>query len=152
MKMEKENRQRQHYDTIHKDYTDHYFDESSLEYRRRFILPRLIGGFDLNGIRVADLACGSGHNSLLLKEMFPKIKLEGFDISETACTDYRVNVGALAHRVDLTAETENLRIFDAAVVVGGLHHCVSGLTAAIHNIASMLRPGGLLFLVEPNSR
>jgi hypothetical protein len=37
-------------------------------------------------------------------------------------------------------------------VVGGLHHTVVDLPAAIKNTAALVRPGGFLFMMEPNSR
>src|ERR1043165_8421722 len=97
-----ENPQIQHYASIHESYGAHYYDASSMAYRRTFFFEPLLAGIDLSGRRVADVASGSGYNSLILREMFPTIRLEGFDISETACADYTRLLGAPAHQVDLT--------------------------------------------------
>jgi SAM-dependent methyltransferase len=43
------------------------------------------------------------------------------------------------------------RQFDAAVVIGGLHHCVVDLAAAIDNLAALLKPGGTLLMMEPSA-
>ena len=56
-------RQKQHYEAIHTNYEDHYYDAQSMAYRERFYYDPLFEGLDLNGCRVADLASGSGHNS-----------------------------------------------------------------------------------------
>jgi hypothetical protein len=38
----------------------------------------------------------------------------------------------------------------AAIIMGGLHHCVANLPQTLATISSMLRPGGLLLMSEPN--
>jgi len=60
-------------------------------------------------------------------------------------------VGCPAFEVDLTTGYEGGETFDVAIVMGGLHHCVSDLPRALATIAGMLRPGGLLLMFEPNS-
>jgi SAM-dependent methyltransferase len=147
-----ENPQQRHYEAIHDEYTAHYFDATSIAYRRRFLLAPLLQGIDLSHKRVAELACGSGYNSVLLKQMFPGISLEGFDISARACAEYRRAVGAPAREVDLTRPQGGDARFDAVIVLGGLHHCVADLPTAFANIAALLRPGGLLLAIEPNAR
>jgi SAM-dependent methyltransferase len=146
------NPQQAHYESMHDAYVAHYFDATSMAYRRRFLFEPLFRGVDLSGKIVAEIACGSGHNSLTLRAMYPGIKLEGFDLSAAACEDYRRLLGAPAHQVDLTLPANFDSRFDAAVVIGGLHHCVSDLPTTISNLASMLKPGGLLLLLEPNAR
>src|SRR6476619_3977310 len=83
--------QKLHFERMHDQYSAHYYDASALAYRREFILGPLIDdlGLDLNGCRVAELACGSGYNTLLLQERFPDMHCSGFDISSAACADYR---------------------------------------------------------------
>jgi SAM-dependent methyltransferase len=142
--------QRDHYNAIHDDYDAHYGDESSLEYRRRFFLDPLLKGIDLNGLEVADLAAGSGYTTRELLARFPRVKPVGFDISDEACRAYAAATGCPAHRLDLTQEAKVDRRFDAAIVIGGLHHCVNDLDIVIQNVAGLLRPGGLFLMVEPN--
>lgn len=145
------NPQQQHYETVHDEYGDHYYDESAMAYRREFIFKPMLRGLDLSGARVADLACGSGFNSTLLKEYFPSVTTDGFDISSRACEDYRRNAGE-AYQCDLTQPYTPPRQYDAAMVLGGLHHCVINLPQTLANIASLVRPGGFLLMVEPNHR
>ena len=146
------NPQKAHYERIHEAYEAHYYDPTSLEYRRRFIFGPLLAGADLSGKKVADLACGSGFNSVLLREMFPTVEVVGFDISEKACAAYAEVVGAPAHCLDLTLDTDVDGSFDAAIVVGGLHHCVADLAATVRNVARLLKPGGVFYYYEPNDR
>ncbi|MDA8716507.1 class I SAM-dependent methyltransferase [Alphaproteobacteria bacterium] len=146
----KENPQREHYESIHSEYESHYYDKASMNYRHRFIYKPLLKNIDLNGLRVADLACGSGHNSMALKQYFPEVETVGYDISSTACKDYVNNTGNRAFELDLTMPFEPKETFDAAIVIGGLHHCINDLSTTFDNISKMLKPGGLLLMMEPN--
>ena len=142
--------QRDHYNAIHDEYDAHYGDESSLEYRRRFFLDPLLEGLDLGGLDVADLAAGSGYTTKELLARYPSVKPVGFDISDEACRAYEAATGCPAHRIDLTRDVQLDRRFDVAIVIGGLHHCVSGLDKVLQNVGGLLKPGGLFLMVEPN--
>jgi len=144
------NAQARHYDEIIDDYDRHYYDRYSLEYRERFILRPLLQDVDLSGKRVADLASGSGETSRFLAQSFEHIQLTGFDISPDACRRYREKVGRPAHEIDLTRDRYEGPRFDAAVIMGGLHHCVADLPHTLQTIATMIEPGGRLLLFEPN--
>ncbi|HLX29233.1 MAG TPA: class I SAM-dependent methyltransferase [Casimicrobiaceae bacterium] len=144
-------RQRLHYERIHDDYERHYYDSTSMAFRERFLYDAMFDGLDLNGRRVADLASGSGHNSLAILQRFPRAEVVGFDISETACRQYRATVGAEAYQFDLISGGDAGMAFDVAIIVGGLHHCVSNLDATFRTIANLLCEGGLLLMYEPNS-
>lgn len=147
-------RQKEHYEAIHEEYADHYYDEQSMAYRRRFYYEPAFVGLDLGGMKVADLASGSGFNSIELLRRFPDAVVTGFDISAKACADYRRLVGRPAHELDLTKPLVDdiwRGEFDVAMVWGGLHHCVSGLSTTLANIADMLRPGGVFIMLEPNA-
>ncbi|KWV48380.1 hypothetical protein AS156_18020 [Bradyrhizobium macuxiense] len=144
------NPQTAHYSAIHDAYEAHYYDSASMAYRHRFLYQPLLEGLRLEAASVADLACGSGHNSLALRGYFPSIHVTGYDISEEACRDYRVNTGAVAHLVDLTKSYSPEQSHDAALVIGGLHHCVIDLRTTLTNIARIVRPGGHFLMVEPS--
>jgi SAM-dependent methyltransferase len=148
------NRQKLHYERIHDEYESHYFDDEAIAYRRRFMLGPLTEGLDLNGKLLADLASGSGHNTLLLRDQFPDMRAEGFDISSDACRAYEKYTGFPAHEVDLTkagSVREHEGRFDAALVMGGLHHCVADLPTTIDNVARLLKPGAHFMMFEPNA-
>jgi SAM-dependent methyltransferase len=144
------NPQAAHYDAIIDEYDRHYYDHYSSIYRERFILEPLLGGVDLRGKRVADVACGSGATSLYLARAFEGIQLTGFDVSASACERYRRTVGRPAFEVDLTEAFDRTERFDAAIMMGGLHHCAANVSGALRAIASLLQPGGLLLMFEPN--
>ncbi len=144
-------RQKHHYERIHDDYTDHYYDRQSMAYRDRFVYRPLFEGLALDGKCIADLACGSGQNSNELLRYFPGAQLTGFDISARACADYRQNLSRPAIETDLTKACGHKQRFDAALIVGGLHHCVADLPSALKNIADILKPGGHLMMMEPNA-
>lgn len=144
------NPQAQHYNAIIDDYDLHYYDQYSLRYRERFILEPLVRGIDLRGKRVADLASGSGETSVYLKREFEGVDLTGFDISPEACRRYREKVGRPAYEIDLTTGFYEGDQFDAAIIMGGLHHCIANLPHALCAIATMLKPGATLLMFEPN--
>jgi SAM-dependent methyltransferase len=143
-------RQADHYDRILTDYDRHYYDEQSQAYREEFILSPLLEGCDLTGYRVADLASGSGETSLALMKRFPKVLTTGFDISPSACEKYRAAVGRPCFEADLSLGYNGGECFDAAIIMGGLHHCISNLPATLATVAGMIKPGGDFFMFEPN--
>lgn len=145
-------RQREHYERVHDVYATHYYDEWSMRYRSEFIIGPLLEGLDLANRRVADLACGDGHNSLLLRSVFPTVTTIGFDVSPSACAAYERNVGTKANCVNLLDPELPKVEFDAAIVIGGLHHLVADLGVALKNIRAMLKPGGMLLMFEPNAQ
>src|ERR1700719_726634 len=144
-------RQKQHYTEIHDAFEAHYYDATSMEYRSRFMYRWLFEGIDFRNARIADLACGSGYNSLALKERFDGAQTVGFDISEPACASYRRVTRNEAHVVDLTRPAEFSEKYDGAIVVGGLHHCVVDLAQTLRNVAAMLKPGGHFLMMEPSA-
>ena len=113
-------RQQALFEAMHQAYEAHYYDPTSLAYREEFILRPMLDGLDLNDLAVAELASGSGHNSLSLKARFPRVRLTGFDISQAACDDYERRVEAPCHRLDLTRPTTTTpaATFDVAFVIG----------------------------------
>jgi SAM-dependent methyltransferase len=144
------NLQKAHYEAIHNSYEQHYYDQTALDYRRRFVIAPFVQGIDLSNARIADIACGSGWNTAILRERFPQAQFHGYDISERACEDYRRNTGFEATCCDLGDMTFAGQPYDAAIVVGGLHHMVNDLPRATTAIAAMIRPGGHLLAYEPN--
>lgn len=143
--------QRTHYERIYDAYERHYYDPTAIRYRERFIYSWLFDGLDLNGKTVADLASGSGHNSLAILRRFPGALVTGFDVSPSACRDYTRNTGRPAVLCDLTKPIETADRFDCALVIGGLHHCVSNLKTTLEYISRLVKPGGTFLLVEPNA-
>ena len=142
--------QKEHYEFIHEDYGKHYYDQSSMAYRDLFIYKLIFVGLDLNGKDVADIAAGSGENSLELKRRYPRVRLTGFDVSSKAVKQYRENVGTFAFQQDFTKPIKQKFEFDVVMVFGGLHHCANDLRRVFENIYGLLKPGGILLMWEPN--
>jgi len=145
-----DNTQKEHYDAIHDAYESHYYDEQSMAYRERFYYAPLFSGLDLDGCAVADVASGSGHNSLAVLRRFPRAQLTGFEISARACEAFRRNVGRPCIEADLTRPLAYPGTFDAVMVVGGLHHCIANLPMVFQNLATLLKPGARVLMIEPN--
>lgn len=145
--------QADHYDVILDEYERHYYDESSLAYRERYIYPTLFAGIDLSNRRVIELACGSGFNTQALLRRFPAAEPLGLDISPRSCEAYRRNTGRPAQVFDLTdpSPVDLPEPADCSFVVGGLHHCVRDLPSTFANLRRLIRLGGHLLLVEPNA-
>ncbi len=147
-----ENKQKEHYEKHADQYAQHYFDRFSMQYRKEFIYGTLWQGRDFSGSRAVELACGAGFNSREFATTFRSVSMTGLDISPSACASYTAAVGAPAYEVDLTRPlTLPLEPFDVAFVIGGLHHCVADLRTTLANIAGLVKPGGTLMMLEPNS-
>jgi len=64
---------------------------------------------------------------------------------------YRRVAGGAAYRFDLTGSSVPPVNVDAGLIIGGLHHCVADLQMTLRNVATMIKPGGSLMMMEPNS-
>lgn len=148
------NQQQDHYDRLASLYERHYFDATSMKYRDEFLYAKMFGAnFPWAGARIVELACGAGHNARALMGRHPGARVEGIDISPATCDLYRRNTGQPAYVRDLTRPfEEELEPYDAAFVIGGLHHCIKDMRATLENAARLVRPGGLFVMMEPNNR
>lgn len=144
-----QNPQKAHYDKVIADYDRHYFDRTSLDYRKRCILNPLFDGIDLNHGRLVDLMCGSGYTTLQLQEKYPQAQFTGLDISSQAIENYNRLTGFKGSAYDLSDPWQG-QTFDAGFVIGGLHHCITNLQQVLDNISNMIKPGGYLLMMEPN--
>ena len=151
MKKNIDNKQKDHYETIHDDYSYHYYDEESLAYRKKFILEPLFKGIDLDNTIIADLAAGIGTTSSIMGGYFSNAQFSGFDISSKACKEYTKKLGFPSYEVDLTKKYNADVKFDAAIVIGGLHHCISDLEMTINNIGNLIKKDGHFLMMEPNA-
>lgn len=144
--------QKKHFESIHDEYENHYFDKYSMLFRSKFVYDPLFEGLNLNNKTVLDLACGSGYNSLEVLKRFPKANVIGLDISSKACRAYKKNVKEEAFECDLTKPIELGIKVDVVMVFGGLHHCILDLPTVFKNIDKVLNDGGLLLMYEPNAK
>ena len=142
--------QQDHYDKIADEYEAHYSDACSLEYRRRFIYEPMFEGIDLSGMKVLDAMCGSGQTTEYLLSRGALVT--GLDLSNEVISTFK------SRWTDCDAIQRSLldsglpgASFDCVVVVGGLHHIHPNVSAALHEINRVLKPGGYLCFMEPHS-
>src|ERR1700740_120877 len=83
---------------------------------------------------------------------FPGDLTPGLDSSPSACEKYQSAVGRPCYEMDLTVGYSGEEIFDAAIIMGGLHHCIADLPSTLETVARMIKPGGHFFLFEPNKQ
>ena len=147
-----ENHQKVHYENIIDTYDEHYYDQTSMLYRQKYIYKYMWENLDKTVIKdVAEVACGSGANSLSLREHIPNANYTGFDISPTACRNYKNTTGGDAIELDITIPHNFTKKYDLIFVVGGIHHCVADLQQTLNNIAMMLKANGKFIMMEPSS-
>ena len=145
-----ERQQQEHYDNIAAEYEEHYSDEWSVEYRRRFIYEPMFAGLNLSGMRVLDAMCGSGQTTQYLLEQGADVT--GLDISNEVIETFRSRwVDANAVKRSLLDSGLPDNFFDCVVIVGGLHHIHPNVNRAVEEIHRVLKPGGHLCFMEPHS-
>ena len=141
--------QADHYDRIAEDYSVHYGDKYSQEYRRRFINRHLFDGIDLKGSKVLEAMCGSGETTEYLLEQGADVT--GLDVSQSEIEKFRNRwpqaKGFCASIFSTNIEDESL---DCVVVVGGLHHLHPHLSDAMREMHRILKKGGYLCFAEPH--
>jgi SAM-dependent methyltransferase len=103
--------------------------------------------------RVADLGCGTGWSSLAMAQAYPKIVVDGFDLSEEVIELASANAsdtgfqGRVTFRATDVATLEGTQRYDLVTVIEALHdmaHPVEALRAA----RNMLLPGGCVVVAD----
>jgi len=127
-----------------------YWDE-----RQMAILDAALG--DVTGLRIADVACGTGRASRHLATRGARVT--GLDFAPRALDAARAETRAADLAVDyrlydaLTpAPADLIEQFDACVTISCLAMACAGALAfetALGNLVSLLRPGGRFFCLEP---
>jgi 2-polyprenyl-3-methyl-5-hydroxy-6-metoxy-1,4-benzoquinol methylase len=104
-----------------------------------------------SGIRVADVACGSGNGTLVLARRFPNSRFVGFDLDADAIAIARSRVGGL-HNVSFevadAATLSSSQPFGAAFVFNSVHDQARPFEV-LSSIQSILEPGGTFLMNEP---
>jgi SAM-dependent methyltransferase len=131
-------------------------------YRKPYDCPRTLREFGLAvevlkahvplGEWVLDLGCGPGWSSLFLNRAGWNVM--GVDISERMITiawERAAAEGSGAQFLTADIEAINLerRDFGAVLIFDALHHC-PGYAEVLRRAYEHLRPGGVLFLMEPS--
>jgi len=107
------------------------------------------------GVRVADVACGTGHGLVLLAQAFPQSTFVGIDLDEGAIARARAEArGAGCPNVTFevcdAARYESEQPFDAVFVFDAIHDQVDP-GAVLGRIHDALRPGGWFVMKEPHA-
>jgi Rv2258c-like winged HTH domain/Methyltransferase domain len=104
-----------------------------------------------SGIRVADVACGTGNGTLVMGRRFPKSTFVGFDLDADAIATAVARAGRLSNVSFEVADAAALtcdRPFGAAFVFNAVHDQARPLEM-LTSIQSILEPGGTFLMHEP---
>lgn len=106
------------------------------------------------GIRVADVACGTGHALVVLGRAFPASTFVGYDLDDGAIGRARAEAAG-AQLTNVTFEVSDAaRLdvedrYDLVFVFDAVHDQVDP-SAVLANIHRALAPGGVFFMKEPH--
>jgi SAM-dependent methyltransferase len=141
--------QADHYDRIAHDYSIHYGDKHSHEYRDRFINKHLCDGIDLEGARVLEAMCGSGETTGYLLNRGARVI--GLDVSQAEIEKFKSRWpdadGVCSSIFETQIEAQSI---DCVIVVGGLHHLHPHLADAVSEMHRILKKGGYFCFAEPH--
>ncbi len=141
--------QADHYNRIAQDYSIHYGDKYSQEYRNQFINRHLFEGIDLKGKKVLEAMCGSGETTAYL--LAHGAEVTGLDVSDSEIEKFKTRWpeadGVCSSIFETHFEDES---WDCVVVVGGLHHLHPHLSDALREMHRILKKDGYLCFAEPH--
>lgn len=145
-----EEMQREHFNRIAHDYAAHYGDRWSQRYRRRFMNSPMFSNLNLAGMEVLDAMCGSGETTNYLLSEGADVTC--VDISQEEIKSVQEKWPSCEARCASILDTGLISAsYDAAVVVGGLHHLHPHVEQAIEEIHRLLKKGGVFCFIEPHS-
>lgn len=120
--------------------------------QRRHLVPELVrlGGGDLAGLTTLEVGCGRGIGAQLLLRQMAAARVIAIDLDPVMARMARDRAGdrcgvAVADMTVLPAANAS---YDAVVDFGGLH-LVPNWTAAVAEVARVLRPGGVFLFEQP---
>lgn len=141
--------QRTHYDGFADEYSRHYDDEFSQEYRNRFIFDRLFKGAQIEKSLILDAMCGSGGVNLYLSGK--QVRSLGLDISFRELLHYGKTNGSgkavCASAFDICLPD---RCVDGIVIMGGLHHLHPRVNDSFVEFHRILKDHGSIYFCEPH--
>jgi SAM-dependent methyltransferase len=118
------------------------------------LVPGLAAQLD-TGLRVADVACGTGHALVLLARAFPRSTFVGYDLDDGAIARARAEAGGaglgnVRFEVCDAARLEVSQPFDVVLVFDAIHDQVdpAGVLERIH---AALTAGGWFVMKEPHA-
>lgn len=99
---------------------------------------------------IADIGCGEGSNLFFIRSQFPKARLFGFDISNTAVEEAKLNVNAEFALLDIQKEIPPQK-FDLVFCSDVVEHLEDDVTA-IKNIKRITNGYALIATVQGHMR
>ena len=112
------------------------------------IVAELLGG---KGASALDVGCGAGPFTWLMAPLFSK--LAGLDVKEKQIAEARATAKSKGLDIDFRAGSAEAMpfpddSFDAVVFSNSLHH-IPGMDKALAEAARVVKPGGLVYAMEP---
>ena len=153
MATDKIEQQREHFNAI----SDRYLKGRSEE--NHILLKSLIWEHALSPLRdflpakakILEPMCGSGEGLEILSSILSsELYYEGFDYSEEVVAAAGERSGRI-WQADVTKFVPERDYYDAAILIGGLHHVPDHAGDVVQNITSALKPGGLFINFEPTN-
>lgn len=114
-------------------------------------VPGLVESLE-NGIRVADIGCGSGTVARLIGEAYPRSHVFGYDTSQNSIAVARSraeDVPNVEFHADAVKEIPTEPGFDLITTFDVVHD-LADPEGALEHIEAALRPNGWYLLMEPN--
>lgn len=115
-------------------------------------VPGLTGRME-EGIRVADVGCGSGTAAILMADAFPKSQIAGFDVSALSIETARSRAAGIAnvefHQNGVEAMPTDPP-FDLITTFDVIHDLADPL-AGMRRICDALADDGVYLMMEPNA-
>jgi SAM-dependent methyltransferase len=107
------------------------------------------------GIRVADIACGTGHALVVLAREFPASTFVGYDLDDVAIARAGAEAAGagldnVSFEVCDAAKLTTHEPFDLILVFDAIHDQVDP-ARVLDRIHEALRPGGVFFMKEPHA-
>lgn len=118
-------------------------------------LPDIHASLSAGGVRIADVACGSGWSSIALARTYPGVHVDGLDLDPGSVADAVVHAReeGLSDRITfavrdaadpaLAGRYQLVCVFDAL-------HDMAAPVSVLRACRALLAPGGAVLLMEPN--
>jgi ubiquinone/menaquinone biosynthesis C-methylase UbiE len=104
---------------------------------------------DLNGKRVADLGCGKGRFSRIVKESNPSALVVALDLAEAMLAHVPKDTHPVA--ATLTALPLASNSFDAVYATESLEHAVD-IETAVAEMCHITKPGGRIVIIDKDAK
>lgn len=146
--------------------TDQFLAEADTYHERYFnnaywtwLVDRALQGIDRRATHILDIGSGSGNTIVPLAEAFPTASIFASDISpqlltilmSSAASRPDIALRLSAYCFDLHKNFFTSECFDGVLGGAVLHHMLDPI-AALRNVATWVKPGGWITLVEPLER